>query len=391
MEPGTRPPRVVLLAPSRGLGGGIERYLGTIEDHLRAGGADIRRFDLLDASTSHTVHSQARYILRTLASISRLGRVDSIVVGHVSLAPVACLAARLAGAHRVPVVFHGIDIWGRRRALLRIIRRDPLLYPVAVSSYSAGGLVPVGTAKILPPGIPRAWRDMLLAEGSRQRPPSAVPTVLSVFRLGVWKAKGFPELVKAVTAARMTAGPVRLVVAGKGPAPGALHELVAAHEYIDLHESPDDAALARLYAAADVFALCTRTDPPASGEGYGIVLMEAQLAGCAVIGPASGGSRDAYLEGLTGRTPPDESPEALTEILCGMFADRACLARMGHRATDWAQATTDPASYTRLVMTTLTAVAPQTTSGPVIPRRRGDVRPTRSTGGGGGGRIASPR
>ncbi|WP_241831228.1 glycosyltransferase family 4 protein [Parafrankia soli] len=372
-EPGVTAPRVVLLTPSRGLGGGIERYLDTIEDHLRAGGANIRRFDLLDSSRSLTVRTQASYILRTLASIRRLGRVDSIVVGHVSLAPVACLAARLTRTRRVPVMFYGVDIWGGGRALRRLIARDPLLYPVTISSYSAGGLVSVGLAQILQPGIPQVWRDILLTEGSRQRPLSAVPTVLSVFRLGVWKAKGLPELVEAVTAARAIVGPVQLVIAGKGPAPGALHELVAPYEYIELHESPDDAALAQLYATADMFALCTRTRtaPPFSGEGYGIVLMEAQLAGCAVVGPASGGSRDAYLEGVTGRTPLDESPTALAEVLCDMLADRVCLARMGRRAAEWAQGATDPANYTRLVMATLTGAVPRATSGPAIPSQRG--------------------
>lgn len=380
-KPGVFVPRVMLLAPSLGLGGGIERYLGTIEDHLRAGGADVRRLDLLDSSRSLTVRTQAGYILRTLASIRRLGRVDSIVVGHVGLVPVACLAARLTKTRRVSVMFYGVDIWGGKRALRQIIARDPLMYPVTISSYSAGSLVSVGLAQILKPGITQTWRDMLLAEGSRRRPLVAVPMVLSVFRLGAWKAKGLPELIEAVTAARATLGPVRLVIAGKGPAPGALHELIAAHEHIELHESPDDATLARLYAIADVFALCTRTRtaPPVSGEGYGIVLMEAQLAGCAVVGPVSGGSRDAYIDGVTGRTPPDESPTALAEVLCDMLADRAHLALMGRRAAEWAQAATDPAEYTRLVMAILTGAVPQATSGSVIPSQRGEVQSPRST------------
>ncbi|WP_230205320.1 glycosyltransferase family 4 protein [Parafrankia elaeagni] len=355
-------PRVVLLSPSRGLGGGIERYLGTVEEHLRAGGADVRRFDLRTSPASLTARIRGQYVLRTLASLYRMGQADSVVAGHASLALVAWAGARLVRASRVPVLFYGSDIWGGGQAQRRVVTRARLLYPVTISSFSAGALAVLGPARILPPSVPPRWRTMLLAEAAQRRPPAGMPTVLTVFRLGVWQSKGLSDLVEAVTAAQATTGPVRLVVAGQGPAPSALREFVAGHDNVELHESPDDAALARLYGAADVFALCTRTraTSPASGEGYGIVLMEAQLAGCAVVGPAVGGSRDAYLDGVTGRTPVDESPAALAEVLRELLDDRARLTQIGEAGTTWARAATDPAGYTRLVMATLTGAVPGT-------------------------------
>jgi len=223
-----------------------------------------------------------------------------------------------------------------------------------------------------------------------------VPTLLSVFRLDDWVGKGAAVLLEAVESARAAIGPIKLVLAGRGPAPGALHELVSAHPDTELHESPTDAALARLYAAADLFVLCTRTrshGPGKSGEGYGIVLVEAQLAGCAVVGPASGGSRDAYQDGVTGQTPTDESAAALENVLLTMLADRARLARIGRRSAEWAEAATRPEDYTRAVFMTLTGRRPPATHASAtsndqsVPEQavepgayRGGVRPGTPTG-----------
>ncbi|WP_242425013.1 glycosyltransferase family 4 protein, partial [Frankia sp. EI5c] len=204
-------------------------------------------------------------------------------------------------------------------------------------------------APILPPGVAPAWRSTLISAGERRRPPADVPTVLTVFRLSAWQSKGLPVLVEALAAIRQHTGPVRLVAAGVGPIPTDLRDFAAAHPELELHENPTDQELSGLYAAADLFALCTRTTPPSSGEGYGIVLIEAQLAGCAVIGPASGGSYDAYQEGLTGVTPTDESSEALAALLVELLTDRERITRMGRRAAEWAAATTDPDDYLRKV------------------------------------------
>ncbi|WP_462186685.1 MULTISPECIES: glycosyltransferase family 4 protein [unclassified Frankia] len=384
-----RPARVLLLSSSRGLGGGIERYLSTVEETLRAGGADLLRVDMLEPGVELTPAIRARFASRALAAARRFGQADSVVAGHANLIPVAAAAVRLSRARLGPVLLYGTDIWGMRRTDRAILRADPLLRPVTISSYSAGALSTLGLAPILRPGISPTWRATLLAEASRRRPLSPVPTMLSVFRLSDWVGKGAGVLLEAVESVRATLGPVRLVFAGQGPAPGALHELVSAHPDTELHESPADDALARLYATADLFALCTRTrsrGPRISGEGYGIVLLEAQLAGCAVIGPASGGSHDAYQDGVTGQTPMDESAQALADVLHGMLADRARLARVGRRAAEWAEAATRPDDYLRTVFTALTGRLPSSEGRdiPVQPTgagtRRGATRVNTPTG-----------
>ncbi len=338
-----------------------------IAARLRAGGAELLRIEPPETPaltgarlTGAQLSGFGRSLWRTALGTRALGALDGVVVGQPDLIPAGVLAARLTGARRVPVLFHGTDMWTMRPHPRWLLRRDPLLYPVTTSSFGAGALGAVRLGAVLTPGLEQRWRDMLITEAGRRRPLPPVPTVLSVFRLDEWEAKGLPALVEAVAEARRVLGAVRLVVAGPGPAPGALRELVAASEHTELSENPGDEALARLYATADLFALCTRTrtSPPVSGETYGIALLEAQLAGCAVIGPARGGARDAYRNGDTGWTPSDESPRALARVLLDLLTDRARLARAGRQAAEWASACTEPRAHTRAVFNALLGCEP---------------------------------
>ncbi|EFC85843.1 glycosyl transferase group 1 [Parafrankia sp. EUN1f] len=369
-EPTQTPCRILLLAPSQGLGGGIERYLSTVEECLQAGGVEVHRIDMLRPEQSLTAARRIRFALRVAYTGLRLGQMDCVATGHRNMIPVAAVAAKIVGARMAPIVFHGNDIWELPRSYRALVSRSATLFPLTVSSYSAGALSTLGLAPILPPSIAPAWRTTLIEESRRRRPPAAVPTVLSVFRLPAWEGKGLPVLVEALAAIRQRTGPVRLVVAGRGPLPGTLRDFASAHPELELHENPDDHFLASLYGEADLFALCTRTMPPSSGEGYGIVLLEAQLAGCPVVGPASGGSYDAYQEGLTGVTPANESSEALAAVLLDLLTNRPRLARMSSRAAELAVATTDPADYTRKAITALTGTPPAVRPHPGVPKQR---------------------
>ena len=101
--------------------------------------------------------------------------------------------------------------------------------------------------------------------------------------------------------------------------------------------------------------LATRTRPGRvpSGEGFGLVLLEAQVAGTPVIGPAYGGSHDAFIARTTGRAPADESVSALAELLGEMLDDPERLAMMGKSAADWSRDAFAPDTYASLAITRL--------------------------------------
>ncbi|EFC85870.1 glycosyltransferase family 4 protein [Parafrankia sp. EUN1f] len=382
----TPAPRVLLLRPAKARPDAA-RQLAAVVAGLQAGGAEVTQLtpagpDDQQARTEPAgrrgspdqparqgldLAGRCRSAWETAAHARALGPLDSVVVGQVDLALTGIVTARLTGASRVPVLFHGVDMWTMRRHLRLLLRHDPLLCPVTTSSFGAGALSPTRMGAVIPPGLDHRWREALLTEAARRRPLPPVPTVLTVFPLDEWEAKGLPTLVDALDTLHAPAadeasegaggavGPVRLVIAGAGPAPGALHALIAGREHTDLFEDPSDEELARLYATADLFALCTRTRTrsPVSGESHPTALLEAQLAGCAVIGPAQGGSRDAYQRGVTGWTPADESSPALARVLADLLADRARLARAGRLASDWARAGTDPDDHSQAVFAAL--------------------------------------
>jgi len=342
--------RVLLLSPSRGRGGGIERYVATLEWAFAAEGVECRRLDL--SGTGVRAHArllaQGRVILRADSEPVRL------VVAHRALLPVAALLARDSVACGVSVVCHGSEIWGSRwrprRSLERRLMRGAGVRVVAASNFTAGALMRDCRATVLPPALSREWFGTLAAAAAGRPDGGPGIRLVTAFRLGEWRGKGLVQLVAAVTA--LGRPDVSLTVCGSGAPPANLLRLVGEHPWCTIRAALSDGDLARELAAADLFVLATQTrgGRRAVGEGFGLVLLEAQAAGTPVIAPAYGGSREAYIEGVTGIAPPDESAEALTRSLADLLKDPARMAWMGRQAARWAQQAFAPEDRAQLAV-----------------------------------------
>ena len=353
-DPGSTPRRLLALVPSQRRGGGIEAYVDAVVDACRRRG---HRVEVLALSTPECVQpsvwTKLRYAGKALyAAVAGPQDFDAVVAFHPAFIPVAALIdiARRNGGEAPMVLFHGNDIWSlprwQRWALRR--RRLPVL---TVSSFSAGALVGagLGVARLIPPAL-SADRFELLRSVARCRPAVDVstPAVLSVFRLEDAPGKGGEVLVEAAGRLRGRWPGLSLVLAGRGPIPEALRAMGSSRPWLQVVESPTDAELAELYRRACLFVLATRTRAGrrcAYGEGFGIVLAEAQLAGVPVVGPASGGSGDAFVDRYTGRRVSDESPGALAAVMAEMLESATVLASYGAHAADWAKLTFDPVAF----------------------------------------------
>ena len=108
--------------------------------------------------------------------------------------------------------------------------------------------------------------------------------------------------------------------------------------------SPTTDELIELYAHADVFVLATLMLPN-SGEGFGIVLAEAQLAGCVVVAPPLDGSADAILPGVTGLRPIDSSASSLRDALLWCLDQPRAAARIASNARVWSSRRFSPDRY----------------------------------------------
>ena len=341
---------VLLLAPSRGVAGGIERYVQTMQSAFDDRGVAHLRLDLpRPGLTGHrALLTEAAATLAGLAGPARL------IVAHRALLPVAALLARIRAVSGISVICHGIDVWGVRAAPRwqiesRLMHR-PGVRIVAASSFTAGSLFPGGQATVLPPGLSKEWFGQLVSAAAVDRGPRAGLELMTAFRLGAWRDKGLAQLTAAIVALRRT--DVRLTVCGSGEPPADLLAHISAHPWCTLRPGLADRDLAAQFAASDLFVLASRTRPGrrACGEGFGLVLLEAQVAGTAVVGPAHGGSPDAYLDGVTGATPRDESAAALAQVFGELLCQTARLSEMGARGAQWARARFAPDKYAALAV-----------------------------------------
>jgi phosphatidyl-myo-inositol dimannoside synthase len=337
--------RALLLTPSRGLGGGIERYAETLEWAFAAQGVEYQRVDLRSAGAA----AHARLLAEARSALRAHPEPARLVLAHRCLLPAAALLSREPLVNGISVVCHGSDAWSaahpvRRRVEDQLLGSDDVRV-VAASSYTAGALAACCRAAILPPGLSGDWFRVLTgASSGGASQPGRGFQLLTAFRLADWQDKGLPQLLNAVAA--LGRPDVHVTVCGSGEPPAGLQELARSHRCV-LHAGVSDSELARQLASSDLFVLATRTRPGRnpSGEGFGLVLLEAQVAGTPVVGPAHGGSHDAYIDGLTGVTPADESAGALARTLEELLTDTGRLARMGVRAAEWASEAFAPERY----------------------------------------------
>jgi phosphatidylinositol alpha-1,6-mannosyltransferase len=345
--------RALLLTPSGGLGGGIERYAQTLEWAFAARGVEYRRVDLHGTGPS----AHARLLMEGRGYLRASPVPVRLVATHRALLPAAVLLARGRPRCAVSLVCHGIEVWGPRlrprQAVESFLMRGSGVRAVAVSSFTAGTLLRGRAATVLPPGLSAAWFAARVGAAAGARPRDAGIHLLTAFRLADWRDKGLPQLLDAVAA--LGRPDIRTTVCGSGDPPAGLRRLVGQHRGCTLRSGLSDAELAGELADADVFVLATRTRPgrTAYGEGFGVVLLEAQVAGTPVVVPAHGGAHDAYVEGITGVAPVDESTGALAEVLGDLLRDRQHLAQMGQRAAQWARESFAPERYASLAVATL--------------------------------------
>ncbi len=76
-----------------------------------------------------------------------------------------------------------------------------------------------------------------------------------------------------------------------------------------------------------------------------MVLLEAQVAGTPVVGPAFGGSHEAFLHEVTGDAPVDETVQALSAVLDRLLKDPARLEQMARQAAQWSRQCFAPDTY----------------------------------------------
>jgi phosphatidylinositol alpha-1,6-mannosyltransferase len=242
---------------------------------------------------------------------------DIVFCGHLYMAPLARLIARLKRA-RLVVQMHGIEAWPTPGALQRrAVEAADLVLCVsrrtraAVLGWAAlaGEKVPVlpntvGAAYAPGPPSPKV-RARYALEGRK--------VLLTVSRIGrADRYKGHETVIRALPALRQRYPEVLYLIAGEGDDRSRLEALAAGlglEDAVRFLGHVPDADLPDLYRAAHVFVM------PSTGEGFGIVFLEAAACGLRVIAGNRDGSVDALGEGALGTLIDPDDGEALTAAL----------------------------------------------------------------------------
>jgi len=245
--------------------------------------------------------------------------------------------AWLAGLRRFAVMAHGNEVMpypsGLKFALKAALRRRVLAAAGAVicnSRYTekrVQAISPSAKTVVICPAVD-ADRFLGYDDQSACRRRLGLPVdkrvLLSVSRIDAYK--GHDVVLKALAQLPVeTRQQLHYVVAGRGshlPQLQQLADRLGLTDCVTWLGFVDDEALPALYAAADLFLLCTREDPQSRGvEGFGMVFLEAQAAGIAVLGTAIGGIPDAIVVGEGGWLVAQDDVAAVAGHLSGLAAD----------------------------------------------------------------------
>lgn len=159
--------------------------------------------------------------------------------------------------------------------------------------------------------------------------------ILTVGRLE--ERKGHDMLLRALPQVRCAVPEVLYAIVGDGERRPALERLVqelGLERHVQFRGEPSDDELVACYQQCDLFALPNR-EVNGDLEGFGMVLVEAQACGKAVIAGASGGTAETLLAGQSGLVVDCRRPQPLAEALVALLTDPARREAMGRAAADW--------------------------------------------------------
>jgi phosphatidyl-myo-inositol dimannoside synthase len=277
----------------------------------------------------------------------RKSRPDIIAVSHVL--PMGYVALKMRFWFKAPyIVFtHGTDILSARRSpwkrlMMRFVLRRAK-FVIANSRFTAGLLKEEGIARveIVPPAvvIPERTSEIQSAPDDRSTDDDGITAsagmmkktsaIISIGRLV--PRKGFDTLIRMLPSIIKEVPSARLVIIGKGDYHEELdrlsHEL-RVENFVEILDGLSDQEKNERLRHADVFALAARkvgTDI----EGFGIVTLEAAVAGLPVVVSRIGGAPEAVIDGVTGIVVTPEDPRALSEALIRLLSSPQDARKMG--------------------------------------------------------------
>jgi phosphatidyl-myo-inositol dimannoside synthase len=280
--------------------------------------------------------SKLRFILAALQIARKKPRV--VLAAHANLAPIASLMKRLAPQMKIIVMAHGVEVWqplpARRHAAL--LAADIVLAASTSTVQKLTEVQQMSPEKIrkLPWPLDPEVLAMADTRASLQTP-GAFPPSPVILTVGRWAAseqyKGVDDLIRALAQLRATHKDLTLAAVGAGDDLPRLKKLAAdlgVADSVRFLTGLSKPELAACYARADIFAL------PSTGEGFGLVFLEAMAFAKPIVAAAAGGSTDLVEDKVIGLLIPPRDQAALIQALDQLLSDHSLRSTLGQRGAE---------------------------------------------------------
>ena len=258
--------------------------------------------------------------------------VDVVFCGHLFMAPLAALIARLKSAKLI-IQAHGIEAWPRPSRIQRTAteRADLVLCVsrhtrAAVLSWSAIApdrvlVVPNTVREVFTPCDGATPRAAFAVEGKR--------ILLTVGRMDSRERyKGHDRVIAAIPDLVAKGHDICYVVVGEGddrPRLEALARDAGVSDRVRFLGAQGLPSLIETYRAADLFVM------PSTGEGFGVSFLEAMASGTPALGLDIAGAKDALADGELGTAASEaELSATISRILDRPKPDSVDLATAVH-------------------------------------------------------------
>ena len=235
------------------------------------------------------------------------------------------------------VMSHGIEVWRPLPIVRRLAlgRADCVLAPSSDTERKVSEMQSVPRERVVKVPWPVNEEMLRLAtEALAPQPPPGFPTGLVILTVGRWVAsegyKGADDLIEAIAVLCESIPELRLAAVGGGDDLPRLRKLASDRgvaDRVSFFEGLSREQIAGCYARCTIFAL------PSTGEGFGLVFLEAMAFGKPVVGVESGGVPDLIENAVTGLLIPSRDKQKLQEALRRLLSDSSLRDRLGRQGS----------------------------------------------------------
>jgi phosphatidylinositol alpha-1,6-mannosyltransferase len=280
--------------------------------------------------------SKVRFVGSALGQSRKGARV--VLAAHPYLALPATWMKWLSPQLKTVVMSHGVEVWNplprlRRRALLSA---DLVLAPSSDTAQKLAEVQGVPPANIRTLAWPLNPDFLKMADNPAELSLlKNFPDGRVILTVGRWASaeryKGVDSLIRAVAQLQSKFPRLCLAAVGDGDDLPRLEKIagdLGVSDSVRFLTNLSRHEIAACYARSEIFAL------PSTGEGFGLVFLEAMAFGKPVIGAARGGITDIIQDKVNGLLVPAGDSKSLVEALTELLENESLRLELGRRGAE---------------------------------------------------------